>query len=434
VATERPPSSGQRALDVAARGLLALGRAAEWATRPLQRRWRSEDPLDAYSLVHMASAAGDTLVAIALADSVFFSLKPDDARIHVALYLGLTMAPLAVAAPLLVPLLDRGGFRRAISFGAAGGRMLVAVLAAPRFGTLLLFPLAFVLLVLSKIHVITKNGLTLAYAPSEEGLVLANARMGRLAATGAALAAGPGLVALKLGGAEATLALAAVVYGVSMLLNLRLPQPPPEHVSGEVSPLGRVPSLATAAAGTAGLRGAAGFLLFLLAFALRRSGQPTYWFGVLAAGATVGTVVGDLLAPRLPERVREEVVVFGSLFAAGVAGLVAFNLFDLLVLGLFAGVVGGATEFGRLAFQALMQRSAPGGAHGRVFVRYEVLFQLAWVAGAFVPAVVPIDFRVGILVLAGFYVLYGLWLVSRPWLARRVASRSGGDPPRAAAS
>jgi Major Facilitator Superfamily len=419
VATERPPTSGQRALDVVARGLLAIGRALVWASRPLQRRWRSDDPLDAYSLVHMASVAGDTLVGIALADSVFFSLKPDEARLHVALYLGLTMAPLAVAAPVLVPLLDRGGFRRAISFGASGGRMLVAVLAAPRFDTLLLFPLAFVLLALSKIHTITKNGLTLAYAPSEEGLVLANARMGRLAAVGAALAAIPGLIALKVGGAEATLALAAVLYGVTMLLNLRLPQPPPKHAAGEVSVLGRVPSLAVAAAGTAGLRGAAGFLLFLLAFALRRSGEPTYWFGVLAAGATAGTVIGDLLAPRLPERVREEVVVFGSLFAAGVAGLLAFNVFELPVLGLFAVVVGGSTEFGRLAFQALMQRSAPGGAHGRVFVRYEVAFQLAWVAGAFIPAVIPISFRLGILFLAAFYVLYGLWLVARPWLARR---------------
>ena len=38
-----------------------------------------------------------------------------------------------------------------------------------------------------------------------------------------------------------------------------------------------------------------------------------------------------------------------------------------------------------------------------MFVRYEVFFQLAWVAGAFIPALLPIDFRVGILILAGFY-------------------------------
>ena len=138
--------------------------------------WDSHDPLDAYALVHMASAAGDALVAIALADSVFFSLKPGAARTHVALYLGLTMAPIAVAGPLLVPLLDRGGFRRLISFVSAAGRAAMALWAAPHFHTLVLFPAAFGLLVLSRIHSITKNGLTVAYAPSEEGLMRTNAR------------------------------------------------------------------------------------------------------------------------------------------------------------------------------------------------------------------------------------------------------------------
>ena len=38
-----------------------------------------------------------------------------------------------------------------------------------------------------------------------------------------------------------------------------------------------------------------------------------------------------------------------------------------------------------------------------MFVRYEVLFQLAWVTGAFLPAVLPIGFRIGVLVLAPFY-------------------------------
>jgi hypothetical protein len=42
-----------------------------------------------------------------------------------------------------------------------------------------------------------------------------------------------------------------------------------------------------------------------------------------------------------------------------------------------------------------------------VFVRYEVVFQLAWVAGAFLPAILPVAFRQGILALAGFYVVVG---------------------------
>jgi hypothetical protein len=381
--------------------------ALERATEPLRRMWDSDDPLDAYALVHMASAAGDALVAVALADSVFFSLPVGQAKVKVALYLALTMAPLAVAAPLLVPLLDRGGFRRALSFAAAAGRAAGAIYAAPRFSTLLLFPSAFMLLVLSKIHSITKNGLTMAYAPAHEGLVRANARLGRVAVAGALLAAGPGVALVKLGGAKASLSLAAAVYGVCALLNLRLPQPQSEAVQGRVERLGKLPSLATAAAGTAALRAASGFLLFLLAFALRGSGRPAYWFGVLAVAATAGGFLGDVAAPALSRRMREEGVVLGALIAAGGGAVLAFVAFNLAVLALFAAMAGMATEFGRLAFQSLMQRSAPGGAHGRVFVRYEVIFQLAWVGGALAPALLPVGFRVGVLLMAAFYLVIG---------------------------
>jgi hypothetical protein len=38
-----------------------------------------------------------------------------------------------------------------------------------------------------------------------------------------------------------------------------------------------------------------------------------------------------------------------------------------------------------------------------VFVRYEVLFQVAWVLGAFAPVWFPISFRLGVVVLAVFY-------------------------------
>src|SRR5436309_10399533 len=128
--------------------LILLGLASmleSLIVRPIHRLWVSDDPLDTYAIVHLASAAGDAMVAIALAGSIFF-----DARAKVALYLGLTLAPLAVAGPLLVPLLDRAGPRRAISLASAAGRALVCALAAPQFNTLLLYPFAFAILVLSK--------------------------------------------------------------------------------------------------------------------------------------------------------------------------------------------------------------------------------------------------------------------------------------------
>jgi hypothetical protein len=394
--------------------LLGLVRAVQGLVFPLKRMWRSQEPLDTYALCHFTSVAGDALLAVALADSVFFHIPVGQAKLKVAEFLLLTMLPLALAGPLLVPLLDRAGPRRAISFAAAAGRAAVAVYAAPRFGTLILFPSALILLVLSKVHAITKNGLTMAYAPPHEGLMRANARLGRIAVAGALTAAPIGYLFLKIWGASGPIYLAAVMYAGSALLNLRLPHPgstgnPPRPVG----PRGRIPELTVPAIGAVGMRAASGFMLFLLAFSLREAHAPTYWFAVLAFGGVAGGFLADLAGPRLPTHTREEAVVIACVAVAGVGGLLAFEIFGLPLLTVFAVVGGAAGEFGRLAFQSLMQRNTPAGAIGRVFVRYEVLFQLGWVAGAFLPAVLPIDFRLGILILAVFYLTLAMVSVVR---------------------
>jgi len=412
--------------------LLGIAGLIEALFRPIATMWRSTQPLERYGLAHLASVAGDTFVAFALAGSIFFDLPPAEAELKVALYLGLTMAPLALAAPLLVPLLDRAGPRRAISFAAAGGRALVCIYAAPRFGTSLLFPCAFLLLALSKVHAITKNGLSMAYAGQDEGLVRANARLGRIGVGGAVLAAPLAIGALQVADAAAALYGAAAVYAISAVLNLRLPHPNVRGGRAEVSRTGAIARLAAPAIGAAGLRAATGFLLFTLAFALRRSGEPTWWFGVLAAAGTAGGFLGDLIAPRLPTALREEAVVVGCLIGAGAGAVLAYVAFSLPVLVVFALAVGAAAELGRLAFQSLMQTLAPGGAHGRVFVRYEVIFQLAWVAGALVPAMAPLEFRGAFLVLAFLYLVAGIGYLTPDILARRRASTrpSGGSSGR----
>jgi hypothetical protein len=126
----------------------------------------------------------------------------------------------------------------------------------------------------------------------------------------------------------------------------------------------------------------------------------------------------------VPMRVREEAVVIASVVAAGVSALLAFEIFGLPLLSIYALVAGAAGEFSRLAFQSLMQSTAPPGALGRVFVRYEAMFQVGWVAGALVPALLPIPFRAGILLLAAFYGALAAAYLLRS--ARR--RRSGPDP------
>ena len=407
--------------------LLGLWRAVQGSVHPLQRMWRSRDAIDGYALVHFASVAGDALLAIALADSVFFSLPVDESRLKVAAYLAFTMLPLALAGPLLVPVLDRTGPRRAVTVLAAAGRAAIALALAPRLGTALLFPLALGILVLSKVHAITKNGLTMAYASREEGLMRANARLGRIAVAGAIVAAPFGFLFLKIWGGAGPIYLAAIAWTAAATLTLRLPQPsakggPPTSLG----PRGRVPSLTGPAIGAIGLRAAAGFLLFLAAFALRTADVSPAGFALVAGAAVLGGFVADLVAPRLPTDTREEAVVIACVSAACVGALLAARLYGLPLATLYAFLAGAATEFGRLAFQSLMQRAAPEGALGRVFVRYEVFFQLAWVAGAFVPALLPIDFRFGILLLAAFYGVLGAAYAWR-FRQRRRDDRAAGS-------
>jgi hypothetical protein len=391
-------------------GLAAIRGFQGLVTHPLARMWRSPDALDAYGLNHLTSVAGDALLAIALSDSVFFSVPVGQARWRVTAYLLLTMLPLALAGPLMAPLLDRAGPRRSITFGAAAARAALALLLAPRLGTNWLFPLALLILVCSKVHGITKNALTMAYASKRDGLMRANARLGRIGAAGAIAVVPFGVLALRAIDAAAPLYIAAAIYAASAALTVRLPHPgrrPPSRARDpertDPAPMGRVRRLQLPAMGAAGMRAAAGFLLFLLAFALRDEELPVLWFTVLAGAGVFGTFIGDLVAPSLRTDRREEAVVVAAVTAAGIGALLASQLFGLPLLTVYAFSAGAVSEFARLAFQALMQRHAPPEALGRVFVRYEVVFQVSWVLGAFVPVLIPISFRTGMLVLAVFY-------------------------------
>jgi MFS family permease len=110
--------------------------------------------------VHVLSIAGDTLVTMSLAGSLFFSISPSAARGRVALYLLLTMAPFAVVAPLLGPLLDRSRRgRRTMVVAASAGRAVACLLMARHLNGWPLFPEAFAVLVLSKGYAVTKSAL-----------------------------------------------------------------------------------------------------------------------------------------------------------------------------------------------------------------------------------------------------------------------------------
>ena len=340
---------------------------------------------------HIFSVAGDTLVTIALAGSIFFSVDAEAARGRVALYLALTLAPFAIVAPLIGPAIDRArGGRRLMVFVTALGRVAVAVLMARYLDSLFLFPLAFIALTLGKGYHVAKAALVPSLVNKEEELVEANSKLVLISGLSGA-AAGIFGGALSIVGSEAVLVFAAISFAIATVLSLKLPQ---EVVAAE--PMGEVErnelrsaGILLAASAMALLRGIVGFLVFLLAFWLKEEDTATFWFGLILAASMLGNFAGALVAPWLRRSVREERILTGVLVLTAAVALVAAVFGGLAAATALAMAVGFAAALGKLAFDAIVQRDAPDANQGRSFARFETRFQLVWVVGALIPVLVP---------------------------------------------
>ena len=399
------------------------GMAPETGWRPLRRPDRprvGRSPFARLALTHVLSMAGDTLVTMALAGSLFFSISPGAARSRVALYLLLTMAPFAVVAPLLGPALDRSrSGRRTMVIATNAGRAVVCLLMARHLNSLLLFPEAFAVLVLSKAYSVTKSALVPATVGHEGELVEANSRMAVLAVVAGFVAAIPGAAVLKIGflGAPWVVRLAAVVFAAATVAAFRLARAPEDSsalpTTEEKAEL-HATSIRLGVTAMAVMRGVVGFLVFLTAFALRRGNAPSWWFGVALAASMAGTFLGAAVAPFLRRRLPEERILAGSLLMVALVAGVAARFGGRPAFAVLAAIVGLGAGAGKLAFDSIVQRDAPDAVRGRTFARFETRFQLVWVGGAAIPVVLPIPSRAGMLVIAAAaapaFVVYALGL------------------------
>ena len=164
-------------------------------------------------LWHQASGAGgDAMVALALAGSLFFSVPETTARGRVLLYLALTMAPFAIVAPLLARLLDRfrGSLKWAMVLTSVGRATLAWVLAS-RLDSLLLFPLAFGILLLSRAALVVRGALLPLVVPEGSKLVDSNSALSRVSAVAGMVAMVPALGLIKWPGPHVELHASAAV-------------------------------------------------------------------------------------------------------------------------------------------------------------------------------------------------------------------------------
>jgi MFS family permease len=387
------------------------------------------------SLIELTAAGGvgDAFVAVALAGTLFFSASVDQARGRIALALLITIAPFAVLAPFLGPMLDRvQQGRRYILMGTLLARGLLCwgmAGAVQHNDAVTLLPAAFGVLVLQKAYGVTRAAVTPRLLPSEITLVTANARsalggliastLGAGAAVGVSFLAGGGS-----GGAAWVLRAGTAIYLAAIALALRLPagvdtplepeaavpeagpQAPAEPVTEPLGPGGtrpmprrgggrtglrRVftmpiigPVVREAMQANAALRAFSGFMIFFLAFILRTvhfPGTPDKLaLGEMIAAAGIGGFIGTGNGSALKSR-APQVIIFGMLTLAAITTAlcaVFFSLWAALVVAL-AAALGQALV--KLALDSILQHEIGEEVRSSTFAVSETLHQLSWVAG-----------------------------------------------------
>lgn len=395
------------------------------------------------AVTQAAGYAGDTLVAIALAGTIFFDVPSAEARGKVALYLLLTAAPFIVLSPLLPRVFARlpNPYRVGL-VGSGGMRALIAlVLFLVGLDSIWMFPLAFGLLVFGRLHGIARSSLLPHTLPESAALVAANSRQAQIGLVAGAAVAPLGAGAMQLFGPEGPLLMSLGAFVATAVLAGAIDTPSTAwEAAAERSdrwpppPAVRVPLAATAT-----VRLLHGFLILLLAFAFKESDAGLLDFGALLGAAGAGYGLASLLVPWLERRVREEPMAIGALGIQAAAAFIAARFFGLAAGATAAAAAGVAWGTAKFAFDGMLQRRTESRLRGLAFTRSETLFQFSWVVGAIIPVAISIDISTG-LVLAGASALAALGIItsgvlvsiarSNRQLRRPAAGRSGNDGDR----
>jgi predicted MFS family arabinose efflux permease len=366
-----------------------------------------------FTVAHALAAVGDALVTVSLAGSLFFNVSPDASRRQVLTYLIITMVPFAVLAPLIGPAIDR--FRRGhrwIAVTLYVVRAVTAIVLASALFDLAFYLVALVLLVASRASGVLRQALVPGLVPDHRDLVSANSSLARIATVAGGIGGAVGALLAATAGTSAPLFAAAAAFLAAALVALRLPRPrdagvmhEPDDPDGEQEyvELHR-PLIAISAAGYTLIRAAGGAFVFGLAFALRRANEPAWVYGAALLAYGVGAFLGNVVAPLLRRRIRDDWLIAASL--GGLAVATAFGALGssrALVLAV-AATMGIATTLGRQGFDSLVQGLAPHALHGRTFARFETQFQLGWVLGAAFATAAAVSTQIALIVVAAVVV------------------------------
>ncbi|GFH36814.1 MFS transporter [Streptomyces pacificus] len=437
------PGPLSRACRAVGRALqLPFTRTARGIRRATHAHGAGESGLGRLIELHAVNGAGDVMITVALASTVFFSVPTDEARGRVALYLAITMAPFTLLAPVIGPLLDHIPHgRRAAMAGTMTARAVLALTmsGAVATGGIELYPAALGVLVCSKAYGVIRSAAVPRLLPTGFALVKANSRvtLAGLLATGIAAPIGVGLQRI---GPAWPLYGACVIFALGTFLSLSMPHKV-DSARGErkahmLAYGERKPGLRTV--GPPVLHGLqanvahrvlSGFLIFFLAFLLRvhpLAGQSAaaslFMVGVAAGvGNACGTAVGAWVRNRPPELI----VATGLTLVLTMASLTAVFLGPLM-LAVLGAVAGLSQALSKLSLDAMIQRDVPESVRTSAFARSETLLQMSWVVGGAIGISLPLNGVLGLTVAVGILAA-GAALALRGLLA---ASRRGTIAPK----
>jgi MFS family permease len=397
-------------------------RSGAWATRRVgsarARGAANEIGMIRLFDLHAVSCAGDALIAIGLAGTIFFNVPLGEARGKVALYLLITMVPFALLAPVVGPLLDhfRHGRRYALAVTMLGRAFLAYVISDHLFGWGL-YPAAFGVLALSRAYGVARSAAVPRLLPEGIGLSQAGARASVYGTFAGAVVAPIGLLAFKFG-PQWPLRVSSIIFIVGMVVALRLPpradSEPPEAVPqpwrvmlrlgrGADRPLsGKL--IVASLIGSASLRLLYGFLLLFLTFVVVGGQLDTHVFGadignkaavgVVGGALAIGTFLSTAVGTRLRIRRPLALQAAGLAVTAAVAVLAAV-FYSLLMVALFALITSIFSGIAKLAIDASIQERIPERLRASAFAHSETVLMIAWVAGGAI-GIIPLPGRVGV--------------------------------------
>ncbi|RMI29733.1 MFS transporter [Nocardia stercoris] len=413
-----------RSRELTERGIATFQRAAK-------ADGADESGLTALVYATMANNALDAALAVALANTLFFAAASGESKAKVALYLLITIAPFAVIAPLIGPMLDRlqRGRRLALA-GSFAVRAGIAVVLIFNIGTWGLYPLALCMMVLSKSFSVLKSAVTPRVLPPGIDLVRTNARLTMFGLVGGTLGMGAVAAACaKLGGSAAALILAAAVAVTGTYLSLHIPswvevtagevpatlsyhgeEPRTEVLSDRQAdtvpgrrrqPLGR--SVVSGLWGNSTIRLFTGFLTFYVAFVAKSSHHSalelTVMLGTFGAAAAVGNFAGNATGARL-KLGRPALIVVLCAFACTVTAVLAAVTNDLPGAALATLVGSGSSALAKVSLDAAIQDDLPPESIASGFGRSETVLQLSWVIGGAFGLLLPTTYWEGFAVVS----------------------------------